>query len=83
MSKHTTIKVAAAQYIDHDDCLAAAAEDYVSEHPVAAGYDLAARWQDDERDAILLDVPNVELCNLDERLRDTKHPPPKVEGFSE
>jgi hypothetical protein len=42
MSKHTTIKVAAAQYIDHDDhddCLAAAAEDYVSEHPAAAGYD--------------------------------------------
>lgn len=60
-SKYTTIEVAAAQYVDHDDCLTAAAEDYASEHPEAAGYDLDARWADDEREVILLDVPSVAL----------------------
>jgi hypothetical protein len=63
MAKHTTIEVTAAQYVDHDDCLTAAAEDYASEHPEVAGYDLDARWQDDERDVILLDVPAIEVAS--------------------
>ena len=57
MAKHTTITVDAKRYEDADDCLAAAAAEYVEEHPEAAGYDLGARWADDEREQILLDVP--------------------------
>lgn len=52
-----TISVPAKRYEDYDDCLTAAAEDYASEHPEAEGYDLSPRWEDDERDVILLDVP--------------------------
>jgi hypothetical protein len=54
------ITVSAKQYEDTDDCLRAAADDYVSEHPEAAGYDLNARWvggDDGERAEIALDVP--------------------------
>ena len=57
MTRHTTIEVDAAQYEDEDDCLAAAAADYAEAHPEALGYDMAARWADDERTTILLDVP--------------------------
>lgn len=57
MNKSTTIRVKAAQYTGHDDCLSAAAADYVDEHPDLDGYDLDARWEDDERDVILLTVP--------------------------
>lgn len=53
----TTVKVRAAQYEDHDDCLEAAAADYVETHPEAAGWALHARWEDNSRDVILLDVP--------------------------
>lgn len=54
---HTTITVPARRYADADDCLAAAAADYVARHPDAAGYDLSPRWADDDRDTIALDVP--------------------------
>ena len=59
----TTIEISSAPYADHDDCLAAAAADYVSDHPEAEGWDLGARWAggDDgdgtDRSTILLDVP--------------------------
>lgn len=57
-----TIEVSAAKYQDCDDCLEAAAADYVRLHPEAAGWDLSARWADSERDVILLDVPvDVEI----------------------
>lgn len=53
-----TIEVSAAQYEDYDDCLAAAAADYVRDHPEARGYDLSPRWaDDDDRSVILLDAP--------------------------
>lgn len=55
-----TITVPTRLYEDHDDCLTAAAEDYIAAHPEAAGYDLSPRWDggdDGEREAILLDVP--------------------------
>lgn len=54
---NTTIKVSAAKYTDHDNCLTAAATDYVAAHPEANGYDMSPRWEDDQRDVILLDVP--------------------------
>ena len=53
----TTITVSAHQYEDYDDCLAAATDDYVATHPEAAGWDLSARWVDDNREEIALDVP--------------------------
>ena len=56
MTKHTTIRVAAARYEDEDDCLSAAAAQIARERGLA-GYDFDARWEDDERDAILLDIP--------------------------
>lgn len=51
------IRIPASQYEDHDDCLAAAAAEYVEEHPDAEGWDLNARWENDSRDVILLDAP--------------------------
>lgn len=57
MKKHTTIEVSAKRYVDYDDSLQAAADDYVSEHLETEGYDMNPRWSDDERETILLDVP--------------------------
>lgn len=56
-TKTTVVKVRAAQYEDHDNCLEAAAADYVETHPEAKGWDLNARWQDESREVILLDAP--------------------------
>jgi len=43
---------------DLDDCLAGAAEAYISEHPELTGYDLAPRWADeDDREDVVLTVP--------------------------
>jgi hypothetical protein len=56
--KTTTIRVAVDE--DQDDCLTAAVEAYLAEHPEAEGWDLRPRWdggEDGEREAILLDVP--------------------------
>jgi hypothetical protein len=55
----TTISIDAAQYADHDDCLAAAAADYADDHGLE-GWDLDARWEggdEGEREVILLTVP--------------------------
>ena len=60
-----TITVPTRLYEDHDDCLTAAAEDYIAAHPEAAGYDMSPRWDggdDGEREAILLDVPCGVRC---------------------
>lgn len=56
MSKMTTIRVMAKRYEDHDDCLAAAEAD-VQEERGLQGWDLSPRWEDDQREVILLDVP--------------------------
>lgn len=67
MTKHTTIRVAAARYEDEDDCLSAAAETVARERDLT-GYDLDARWEDDERDAILLDIPAYAVRATDDIL---------------
>ncbi len=54
----TTIRIEARQHEDHDDCLAAAAKAYASKHALE-GWDLEARWEDDQRDFILLTVPSA------------------------
>jgi hypothetical protein len=54
----TTISVPARQYEDHDDCLSAAQADYIEAHPELEGWELNPRWSDDQRDEILLDVPD-------------------------
>lgn len=55
----TIVRIDAHQYENHDDCLTAAAEDYAEEHGLG-GWDLDPRWEnDDERDTILLSVPDV------------------------
>jgi len=46
----------AAPYADEDDCLLAAAEAYAAKHDLA-GWDLSPRWQDGQRDTIILTVP--------------------------
>jgi hypothetical protein len=59
MTRHVTVSVDSARYADHDDCLAAAAEEYAADHGMG-GYDLEPRWDggdEGERERILLTVP--------------------------
>jgi hypothetical protein len=56
MSTYTEITIAAAKYEDFDDCLAAAAADYARENGLE-DWQVAARWEDDQREAITLTVP--------------------------
>lgn len=65
MTKYTTIRIAAARYEDADDCLGAAADEIARERGLA-GYDLSPRWEDDEREAILLDIPDYAVRAGDE-----------------
>ena len=53
----TTLRIDAARYADHDDCLAAAAAD-VSAQRGLEGWNLNPRWADQDRDVILVDVPD-------------------------
>lgn len=55
-AKTTTLKIDAARYADHDDCLAAAAADVAADRGLA-GWDLLPRWEDSQRDTILVDIP--------------------------
>lgn len=57
MTTYRTLTFPSAPYDDYDDCLAAVAADYVADHPDAYGYDLSARWADDDREAVEIDVP--------------------------
>lgn len=59
-----TISVPAVEYEDFDDCLEAAA-DAERKRRGLEGYDLGARWESDEREAILLDVP-IEDAEIEE-----------------
>lgn len=52
----TEVRIDAKQYEDHDDCLTAAANDYAEAHDLV-GWDLAPRWEDNQRDVIVLTVP--------------------------
>ena len=52
-----SIELSAKQFADHDDCLEAAVSEVVSQYPDARGYDHEARYADDERETILVDVP--------------------------
>lgn len=53
----TTITISAHQFSDSDDCLAAAAQHYIAEHPDLVGWDLDPKWADDDREEIILTVP--------------------------
>lgn len=56
MSRSVEVTVAADP--DQDDCLTAAAESYVAEHPALKGWDLSPRWTDDRnRETVTLLVP--------------------------
>lgn len=55
-TKTITIEIDAAKYEDHDDCLAAAVRD-VQKARGLKGWALRARWADDNRETILIDVP--------------------------
>lgn len=52
-----TIKIDAAQYADEGDCLTAAAQDYARDNDLD-DWDLDACWEDEQRDTILLTVPD-------------------------
>ncbi|MCA9630058.1 MAG: hypothetical protein KC766_20445 [Myxococcales bacterium] len=52
-----TIAVTARDYVDADNCLAAAEAAYIATHHELRGWDLSPRWEDDERETILLTVP--------------------------
>ncbi|MEY4416889.1 MAG: hypothetical protein RIQ53_4182 [Pseudomonadota bacterium] len=41
---------------DQDDCLAAAAQAYADQHGLE-GWDLAPRWEDETREAVILSIP--------------------------
>jgi hypothetical protein len=56
MAKRIEVVVAADP--DQEDCLAAAAAEYISEHPVLAGWDLYPRWTDETRETVTLSVPS-------------------------
>lgn len=51
-----TLRIDAAKYADEDDCLAAAAADVAQERGLE-GWQLDARWENNQRDVILIDVP--------------------------
>lgn len=59
-----TIRIPSKAYEDFDDCLEAAADEE-REHRGLEGYDLGARWEDEERDYILLDIP-IEAATIEE-----------------
>lgn len=62
MAKTTLQTITVPADPDEDDCLSAAADAYVAEHPEAEGWDLRPRWEDeDERETVLLTVPIADV----------------------
>ena len=53
---YETLRFKANHWDQYDDCLQAVA-DHVAKHRGLVGWDLNPRWEDDERDVILVDVP--------------------------
>lgn len=52
-----SIEITVAANADADDCLAAAADEYIAEHPELTGWDLDPRWAADDCEEIALTVP--------------------------
>ena len=57
-----TVCIEASRYVDSDDCLADAARDYAAAVEGLDGWDLDARWEDSQRETILLSVPEWVSC---------------------
>lgn len=57
-----TVRIDARRYVDSDDCLSDAARDYTAAVEGLDGWDLDARWEDDQRETILLSVPEWSSC---------------------
>ena len=55
-AKTITLRIDAKRYEDADDCLAAAAADVAAERGLQ-GWDLSPRWEDEQRETILVDIP--------------------------
>ena len=62
-----TIQVDSERYVDSDDSLVAAAEDFAASCPSVEGWALNPRWADEHRDTILLDVPDVDEDSIKDR----------------
>lgn len=62
-SRHAIITVSSKRYEDCDDCLAAAAADYIASHPDLRGWDLSPRWGGEGRETIQLTVPTWALAS--------------------
>lgn len=56
MSKSKQVRVDAAPYVDHDDCVGAAADAYAEANGLQ-GCDLDPKWADSQREEIVLTVP--------------------------
>lgn len=56
MPKHITLRIAAAEYENHDDVLAAVAAE-VGRDTGRRDYDYSPRWEDNQRDHVLIDLP--------------------------
>jgi hypothetical protein len=53
-----TVAVNAGIFAGDDDCLVAAAAWYINQLPELEGWDLDPRWASEDRDEILLTVPD-------------------------
>jgi hypothetical protein len=63
MTTTKEIRLAAKRYEDFDDCLQAAADDYLIQNDLDGwleGWDLRPRWENDQREFIILTVPVFE-----------------------
>lgn len=58
MAVYVDIRVSAAAYADHDNPLTAAVRDYMRQHPALRGWELTSRWATDDRDEIIITVPD-------------------------
>jgi len=57
-NKSFAVLVLVPSNADEDDCLTAAADTYLLDHPELQGYDLSPRWTDDDtRESITLTIP--------------------------
>jgi hypothetical protein len=56
MARYVTIRISAETFMNHDNCLDAA-ETHVTTDRGLVGYSLTPRFEDEEREFILLDVP--------------------------
>jgi hypothetical protein len=63
----TAIRIDASRYEDSDDCLRTAADAIATDRGLE-GWDLSPRWEDDQRDTVLVDVPAWAVRDTDEAL---------------